>query len=194
MLLCNLPQTIMLAQLKLLLIDNGVSGKGAAFILSAMPAGMLAGRFATGLALDRYPPQFVSFFAMAAPSLGLLVLASSWDAPAVLFASVFCVGLAFGAEGDILGYLVSRCFSITIYSSVMGLLTCAVAVSASAGAAILSFTLERTGGYNFYLVTSACAVLVGAGLILLIGTPRAEPHSSGTSPDPAGPLGEPSSA
>ena len=56
MLLCNLPATIMLVQLKLLLLDNGVSGDGAAVMLSALPLGMLAGRFVAGLSLDRYRP------------------------------------------------------------------------------------------------------------------------------------------
>ena len=45
MLLCNLPQVLMLTQLKLLLLDNGVTGPGAAVMISALSIGMLSGAF-----------------------------------------------------------------------------------------------------------------------------------------------------
>ncbi|MCX7675863.1 MAG: MFS transporter, partial [Alteraurantiacibacter sp.] len=44
MLLCNLPQVLMLTQLKLLLLENGIDGHGVAGFFSALSLGMLAGR------------------------------------------------------------------------------------------------------------------------------------------------------
>ena len=38
MLLCNLPQTLLLVQLKLLLLDNGVSGPGASIVWPPLPS------------------------------------------------------------------------------------------------------------------------------------------------------------
>jgi MFS family permease len=143
MLLCNLPATILLVQLKMLLLDNGVTGEGAAVMLSTLSAGMLAGRFLTGVALDRFRAHIVSFVTLGLPSLGLFVIASSYDAPAVLTAAVFALGFAFGAEGDIVAYLVARHFPVAIYSSVLGLLTAAMSFSTASGAALLSFTLRR---------------------------------------------------
>lgn len=169
MLLCNLPATIMLVQLKMLMLENGVSGEGVAIMLSALSAGMLAGRFMTGVALDRFAPHIVSFITLALPSAGLFIIASSFDAPAVLTVAVFMLGFAFGAEGDIVGFLVARFFPVAIYSSVMGLLTCAMSFSTASGAALLSFTLSKTGNFNLYLTIAGTAVLVGASLLLLIG-------------------------
>jgi len=126
MLLCNLPQVIMLTQLKPLLLDNGVSGPGAAVMFSALSIGMLAGRFLTGIALDRFSPYPVAFITLGLPSLGLFIIASSLDAPAVLTIVVFCLGFAFGSEGDIVAFLVARRFGVAIYSSVLGLLTAAM--------------------------------------------------------------------
>ena len=123
MLLCNLPQVIMLTQLKLLLLDNGVSGPGAAVMFSALSIGMLAGRFLTGIALDRFSPYPVAFIKLGLPSLGLFIIASSLDAPAVLTIAVFCLGFAFGSEGVIVAFRVARRFGVAIYSSVLGLLT-----------------------------------------------------------------------
>lgn len=172
MLLCNLPATIMLVQLKLLILANGVKGEDAGVMLAALPIGMLTGRFIAGLGLDRFKPHIVSFVTLGLPSLGLFLIASSYDAPAVLTLAVFCVGFSFGAEGDILGFLVARHFGVDIYGSVMGLLTFATASSTAIGALLLSVTLAKTGGYDLYLVIVGIAVLVGASLLLLLGDKR----------------------
>lgn len=173
MLLCNLPQTILLVQLKMLLLDNGVSGEGAAVMLSALSMGMLAGRFLTGVALDRFRPHIVSFITLGLPSLGLYIIASSLDAPAVLTTAVFFLGFAFGAEGDIVAFLVARHFAVDIYSSVLGLLTSAMSFSTAAGAALLSITLAQTGGFELYLVIVGTSVLIGAASLLLLGGGKA---------------------
>jgi MFS family permease len=169
MLLCNLPQTILLVQLKLLLLANHITGEGAAVMLSTVSIGMLAGRFVTGIALDRFRPYPVSFFSLALPSMGLFIIASSYDAPAVLTFAVFCLGFAFGAEGDIVAFLVARHFGVAVYSSTLGLLTAVMSFSTASGAALLSFTLARTGGYELYLVIVGVAVLIGATAILMLG-------------------------
>lgn len=172
MLLCNLPATIMLVQLKLLLLDNGVSGEGTGVMFAALSIGMLCGRFVAGVALDRFRSDIVAFVTLGLPSVGLFLIASSLDAPAILTFAVFCIGFAFGAEGDIVGFLAARHFGVEIYSSVMGLLTCAMSASTASGAALLSYSLSTTGGFELYLVIAGTAVLIGAGLLLLLGPGR----------------------
>ena len=168
MLLCNLPQTLILVQLKLLLIDNGVSGPGASVMFTALSVGMLAGRFVTGLALDRFEPTLVAFITMGLPSLGIFVIASSLDGAALLTFAVFCMGFAFGAEGDIVAFLVAKRFGLEVYSSVMGLLTAIMSLSTSLGAGLLSWTLTRTGNYNLFLMISGTTVIIGATLFLVM--------------------------
>ncbi|MET1754834.1 MFS transporter [Novosphingobium sp. RD2P27] len=176
MLLCNLPQTIILVQLKLLLLANGIPGEGAGVMLSAVSVGMLAGRFVTGVALDRFNVHLTSFVGLALPSVGLFLLASSLDTPAIITFAVFCLGFAFGAEGDIIAFLVARHFGVAVYSSTLGLLTAAMSFSAASGAVLLSYTLAQTGNYDLYLTIVGCAVLAGAGTILLL--------RGGREPDP----------
>ncbi|MEO5587203.1 MAG: MFS transporter [Novosphingobium sp.] len=173
MLLCNLPATIMLVQLKLLMLANGVTGEGAGVMLMTLPLGMLAGRFVAGVSLDRFKPNFVSFLTLGLPSIGLFLIASSWDSPAILTFSVFCIGFSFGAEGDILGFLVARHFGVQIYSSVMGLLTFVTSFSTASGALILGITMGWTGGYELYLIISGIGVLLGATLLLFMKDGRA---------------------
>ncbi len=166
MLLCNLPQVVFLSQMKLVMIDNGVAATGVGVMLSAFAMGTLAGRFMTGLMLDHFAPQLVSFVCMGLPGVGLALIASSFDAPALLTFAVLCLGFSFGAEGDIVGFLVARNFGIAIYGSVLGLMTFAMSIASSSGAALLSVTLAKTGSYDFFLVACAISVFVGSLLLL----------------------------
>ncbi|MFM6932039.1 MAG: MFS transporter [Novosphingobium sp.] len=173
MVLCNLPLTLLLVQLKALVLANGITSAGAGAMLFAVPFGQLIGRFVAGFAIDRFSPYVVAFFTMALPSLGLFVVASSYDAPIVIEIAVFCIGFAFGAEGDVVAYLVARHFGVSIYSSVMGLLTFFMSISTASGALLLGYTMERTGGFDLFLVITGVAVFVGATLLLVLGRLRA---------------------
>ena len=170
MLLCNLPQTLLLTQIKLLVMDQGISGQGAAVMLGAMSFGMLAGRLATGVALDRFRPHRVAFLALGVPTLGLFIMASPFDAPAIVTLAVGLLGFAFGAEGDAVAFLVARHFRVAVYSSVMGLMTAIMSFSTALGAAVLSMVLARTGGFDPFLIGTGVAVATGAALLLRLGT------------------------
>nr|WP_246350619.1 MFS transporter [Sphingobium boeckii] len=173
MLLCNLPQVIALTQLNLVLLDNGVSTAGISAMISIFATGVLVGRFASGLALDRLPAHLVAAVGLGLPAIGLLLIASSFDAQIVLMIAVLLIGLSFGAEGDVVGYLVVRNFGVRVYGSVMGMMTAAIAISSSIGAIALSIAIKLTGGFGAFLVATAIAVLVGS--ILLLWLPASPP-------------------
>ena len=177
MLLCNLPQTLLLTQIKLLVMEQGISGEGAAAMLSAMSFGMLAGRLATGVALDRFPPHIVAFVALGVPTLGLFAMASPLDTPGLVIAAVAFLGFAFGAEGDAVAFLVARHFRVAVYSSVMGLMTAIMSFSTALGAAVLSMVLAQTDSFDPFLNGTGIAVAIGAALLLLLGKCPAVPRN-----------------
>jgi MFS family permease len=190
MLLCNLPQVVALSQLNLIMLQNGVPTANAGVMISAFAMGTLFGRFLCGLALDRFPASIVSAIGMGLPSVGLLLLASSFDAPAALTLAVFAIGLSYGAEGDLLGYLVVRQFGVRIYSTVLGLLTAAIALSIASGSALLGLTLARFGDdYTPFLLICAGAVMLGALLLLLLRKP-ASASVEASAPMPVSPAAE----
>lgn len=168
MLLCNLPQVIVLSQVTLLLSENGIAARDAGVMISALSIGMLLGRFGCGLALDRFPAPLVSAIAMGVPSMGLFLIASSLDAPAILTFCLFLIGMSYGAEGDLVGYLISRNFNVRIFSSVLGLMTAAIATSSAAGAILLAISLAATGSYVLFLTSCGVAVVIGSLLFLLL--------------------------
>jgi predicted MFS family arabinose efflux permease len=169
MILCNLPQTIPQAQLKNLILENGMTGMMMGQATVAMMLGQLSGRLLAGLAIDRMNPYRVAFLTMALPSIGLFFLSSSLDAHALVLLSVYCIGFTFGAEGDVVAYLVAKRFGIDVYSSVMGLITAITSASTSIGAILLGYTLSTTGNFNLFLLITGTAVVLGALLLLLLG-------------------------
>ncbi len=168
MLLCNLPQIIALTQLNLVLLDNGISATGVSAMISAFAVGTLLGRFICGIALDRFPPHLVAAVGMALSSFGLFLLASSLNAPAVVMLAILLVGLSFGAEGDLVSFLVVRAFGVRVYSTVMGMMTAVISIGVSVGAIILSITLKDNGGFGPFLTLCGVTVLLGSLLFLLM--------------------------
>lgn len=168
MLLCTLPQAVMLTQLNLVLAENGVMGKGASIMISAYATGMLVGRLLSGVALDRFPGPIVTTTGLALSAVGLLMIASGLDAPALLFIAVLLIGLAYGSESDAIAYLIVRNFGVRIYSSVFGLIAATVSISAALGAVLLSMMLKLTGAFAPFLFLTGILVLFGSMLFLLL--------------------------
>ena len=168
MVLINLPQTIVIAQFGLAMLENGITSGQIGVMVSALSAGTLAGRLLCGIALDHWPAHWVAFISMLLPAIGLFLLASDMNTFNIVLIAVLFIGLAFGAEGDIVGFLVVRIFGVGVYSSVMGLMTAAISVTTSAGAALAGATLAATGNYNLFLTITSITVTIGALLFLLL--------------------------
>lgn len=173
--LCNLPQVVALSQVAIVLNENGVSGAQLSGMLAALPIGTLVGRFAAGFALDRFPGHIVSAVVLTVPCIGLFLLASDIDTSFALTLSVFLFGLLLGAEGDLIGFMVARIFGVSIFSSIMGLVTAAIATAASTGAFLLGAILARTDSFVPFLNITGCAVAIGGLMFLLLGRYSKDP-------------------
>lgn len=169
MVLVNVPQSLFSHQIKLVLIDSGASAQAATWLISAFAIGVVVGRFACGVTLDRYRPYLVAAVALGVPAIGMVMLASPIDATAVLLLSVVVLGLAQGAEGDIAAYLVSRRFGLGVFSLVLGFVGAATAAGLAIGSLLLSLTLKWWDSYTPFLLLCAVLTLIGAALFLTLG-------------------------
>lgn len=168
-LLCNLYHTVTTSQLGVVLGDSLGSGEKVAVLISVFATAVIVGRFVCGVALDQLPPQAVAAVAMALPGLGCLLLASPWDGFGTLVVAVCCLGAAWGAEGDVIAYLVARRFDLSMYSTVLSILSAAIGVSSALGAFILSRTLQAGDSFNGFLIFAGIAAFVGGALFLALG-------------------------
>jgi predicted MFS family arabinose efflux permease len=179
----NVPLTIILSQLNVLLLENGVQTGDASIMIAAFAVGTLLGRLLCGAAIDRWPAHIVAAASMSTPAIGLLLFASDFDAPTVLTFATFVIGFAHGAESDAMGYIVSKTFATRIYSSVFSFMSAAMGISSAVGAILLSVTLAATNCFTVFLCVSAASVLIGSFLFLILGPPPALTSLSGSPRD-----------
>ena len=166
--LVSLHHAIFTNQIKLVVVEQGANDAMAAMLVSVFGGGAIAGRLISGIALDYLKPNLVAAFFLILPAFGLLILASDFDAlPALVFAFLL-VGLAFGGEGDILGYLVVRYFGIEVYSTVLGCVMAAIGAAIAFGATLLSITLQGSGTFTPFLIFAAVGVSIGSAMFLMV--------------------------
>lgn len=166
-LLCNLYHSVTTTQLGIMLGDAGAGGH-VAVLVTVFAIAVIVGRFICGVALDRLPAQVVAAVAMALPGLGCLLIASPWDGVGVLTVAVCCLGAAWGAEGDVIAYLVARHFDLAVYSTVLSILSAVIGVSSALGAVVLSRMLAASNSFDGFLIVAGTAAFIGGALLLLL--------------------------
>jgi MFS family permease len=182
MVFCNLYQTLAQMQLNLLVLSKGIDRMEVGGIISAFSLSMVLGRFLCGVAIDRLPGHFVAFVGMGLPSIGLFLLASNLDSVTAVTVAMVFIGAAVGAEGDLIGVLVARAFGVTIFSSVMGLLTGTISLAVATGAFVLSLTLRAYGGYSVFLMISGTMVVLGSFALLFLPETATRPPEAEDEP------------
>jgi len=175
--LSNVSQFITNTQLGVVLQAYDVSPRQISGMISTFAIGILVGRFACGVALDRFPAPVVAMIVMAMPPIGQFLIAADIDATLVLTGAILLIGLSYGAEADLIGYLVARSFGIRIYGTVLGVMAASISLGSAGGSLLLSMTLRSTGGYGLFLVASGIVALIGSLLFLLL--PKPVPQEAG---------------
>jgi len=166
--LVSMPLVLTNSQLGLVLIESGMSTAAAGQLLSLFAVGVIAGRFAAGFALDRFEAELVGVIGLSLPAFGMLLLASPFDQPAALAFAVLLIGLAGGAEGDILAYIVSRRFGAAGFGAGLGIVFAAVCVSALVGGLVLNQSLRLFESYATFLIFGSASVVLGSALLFLL--------------------------
>ena len=169
--LVNLPFTLATSQLKMVVLAQGLSDGTAAWLVSVFAGASILGRIVSGTALDYLAAHVIAAINFALPVIGLLLLAAPLDSVPAVTLAIGLVGLSFGGEGDIMPYLVMRHFGITVFSTVVGMLTAAIGLVMGLGNLLLAYTLEATNSFDTYLITGAATAIVGSAMFMLLGRP-----------------------
>lgn len=141
-----------------LLTDRGIDAVSAAVLSSMLGVSFIAGRVAIGYLLDRlFAPLLMAVIVLLAV-VGLGILATSLGR-AVGF-GICLIGFAMGGETDVLTYLVSRYFRLEDFTAVCGVQLAIFTTGMSLGAALMGFSANNTGSYNW-----ALRVLIGTSLV-----------------------------
>ncbi len=86
------------------------------------------------------------------------------------FLCAILIGAIYGAEFDVLSYVVKRLFGVAIFGRVYGLVFAVFQLGAALGATLLPLSRAYWGGYGPGLTVYAASLLVSAALILQLGS------------------------
>jgi len=148
-----------------LLRDAGVSPAAAAGTASLLGIALIIGRVGVGLLVDRFfaPRVTAAVVVLTAAGFAALLLAG----PSMGIAAALAVGLALGAEADLIGYLTSRYFGLRRYGRIFGLFYMVFMAGIGFGPVLIDSLRAATGGYSIPLLASIALLLVAA---VLFGT------------------------
>ncbi len=151
-----------------MLQDRG-SGLSVAVLAASLFGGaMLFGRLATGYLIDRFFAPYVAAIFFLGSTAALAALSVGATGSLALVASVF-IGLCAGAEGDVLGYLISRYFGLRSFGKIYGYTFSVYMIGVSIFPYSMGVAYEATGSYTSMLFVCTLLNLLSAVMLLFLG-------------------------
>lgn len=160
-----------------ILRSNGLSLTMAAAIGGVTGIFAIIGRLVTGYLLDRLPVRAIGAVAFLLPIVVVTLLLLGGDSLWLVIPAVALLGLAAGAEMDIVTFIAARHFGPAIFGSIYALFTAILAVCASFGPIIAGALFDHSGNYAPFLLFTIPLALVGA--LLIVSIPIVSAHDEG---------------
>ena len=152
-----------------LLNDGGMDLTTAASVAGSIGLSVIAGRVVAGILIDRFWAPAVAFVVFALPAYSCYVLAGEVDSIAIATVAAVLIGLAAGAEFDMIAYLTSRYFGLKNYATIYALPFAAFSIGAGIAPAMFGSIQDRYGTYTPILLAAAVFYLAGAAMLLTLG-------------------------
>ena len=155
-----------------LLTDKGITPQHAALALMLLSAMGVLGRVIAGYLVDRMPPHLVAAGLFFGVVVGLL---AAFQADDIRFALLFAamIGLGFGAETDLMPYLIGHHFGLSSFGKIFGWVYGVFAFGGMAGPYLMGRVFDATGSYDLALTILIPATVLGAALMLPLGRSEA---------------------
>ncbi|MEM7610234.1 MAG: MFS transporter [Pseudomonadota bacterium] len=152
--------------------SKGFSRVDAVQLASLIGISVVVGRLAGGYLIDRIwaPAVAVVLLILPAASCYFLMQGSLTYTSAAV--SVLLIGLAAGAEQDLMAFLVAKYFGMKSYGVVYGVMYSSFALGAGSGPWVLGRVYEATGTYDVILGYLVAAFVIGALPLLFLGKYR----------------------
>jgi MFS family permease len=153
-----------------LLTDRGLTAAEAAGYASMAGLAVILGRVIAGFLLDRFWAPGVAFVFLALPALSCFVLAQpGLPSPVMIGISVALVGLAAGAEFDLIAFIVSRYFGMRNYGLIYSIQVLALLFAGGLAPPVFGRIYDVTGSYSLILYVSAGLFIFAPLLMLTLG-------------------------
>jgi MFS family permease len=154
-----------------LLTDRGYTVAEAVALLGVSGLSAMVARILVGFGLDWLHGPIFSAIVMLLPPVGVGLLLTHAGAPVPFFSAVF-IGLAIGAEVDLLGFFVSRYFGRRSFGLLYGLIFALFVIGVGTGPAYLGFAFDHFHSYDPVLRIFVALLVVASALFLPLGKYR----------------------
>lgn len=155
-----------------MLVDRGMAAAEAARVAAGVGAAVLVARLVVGYLFDRFHAPYVAALFLLSPVAAALLL---WGGGPVVPAALM-LGLAAGAEVDMLAYFTGRYAAIANYGATYGGVLGVFCLGAGLGPLLFGKAYDALGGYDAALLSSAGVLAVVVVLIATLGAYRGEAH------------------
>ncbi len=152
-----------------LLHDGGMDLATAASVAGTVGLSVIAGRIVAGYLIDILWAPAVAFVVFAMPAASCLVLAADATTPTLAVVAAVLIGLAAGAEFDMISYLTSRYFGLKHYGKIYAFQFAAFSIGAGFAPLVFGLVYDRVGSYRPILLSAALMYVVGSAALLTLG-------------------------
>lgn len=150
------------------LTDDGHTAESAALAQSAFAVALVFSRLGVGYLVDRFWAPGIAAVVLTPPTIGCLILMSRPSTEMAIFAAAL-VGMAAGAELNLLAFLIARYFGLRSFARVYAFLYAAVAGSGSIAPFAFAMLYDHTGSYHLAFEISAGLFAIGGPMLLTLG-------------------------
>jgi predicted MFS family arabinose efflux permease len=165
--------------------DRGISLDVAAQAAVFMGLGIIFSRLGTGIILDWVFAPLVACTAFFLAAAGFYLLAADiLNSPRSLAFGAFLIGLAGGAEGDVIPFLAKKYFGVRSIGATFGALMGFFALGAALGGYVYAVEFDRLKSYLPVLRASSVLLCVCGVSIMLLGRYRFAALGNEPSPPP----------
>jgi MFS family permease len=157
--------------------DKGYPPAVAAAAQSAYGLAIIGSRLVVGFLVDRFWAPGVAVVSLLLPVAGCLLLASADPGFSLILVACSLIGLAAGAELDLMAYLAARYFGPRHYAKIYAVLYAVLAVAGGIAPMLFAKLHDRTASYTASFHVAAALLVLGAVLLPLLGRqPPAKEH------------------
>lgn len=148
---------------------NGIGRAEAAGIAGVLGFASIFGRLTVGWLLDRIEARYLAAVMLCMPMIAILLLTQMPHSIVAALAAVLVIGLALGAELDLLAYITSRYFDLAYFGTLFGTVGGFVTLAGGVGPVLLNMVYDATGSYTSALFAAIPVSLTAALMFLLLG-------------------------
>lgn len=147
---------------------RGVSPEEAAAVQGALGLALILGRAFAGFLMDRFFAPIVAVIILIFPVVGVILLAVDPSTTSALIAAI-CIGVAAGAELDVIAVLITRYFGNRAYGENYGWQYAAWTLGSGTAVIITNGVYDVLGSHTPVLWVYVVLFLISGAMILRLG-------------------------